>query len=144
MGVLASRRNYIMTLLPVNEPRRRWRSFTLATRLQRSAALTVPRAESISVAAIARQPSLGSNLAGHKKYLHRLRTGVLAGGVVENALLDVRVGRATAEAEKHIEGSSVVTTVDDAKETEAHEWWRQGDATLSTRDMFEQRFALRQ
>ena len=134
-----------MTLLTVpNASRRRWRSVTLATRLQRSAALTVPKAEDVSPAALARQPSLGSHLVGHKKYLLRLQTGVLAGGVIENVLIDVRVGRATAEAEKHIEGSSVVTTVDDEKDTESHEWWRQGDATLSTRDMFEQRFALRQ
>ena len=118
--------------------KRRWKVVQLATlplirsRLERSKVLTDARAAAKE-----------KGLANHRSYLRKLQLGVHYGGVVENALLDVRVERAVSHAGKLMCSNAVVHTVEEQHIADDHEWWKQGDATLATRTKFEERFKLR-
>ena len=120
--------------------RRRWRHVKLITlpvmrtRLMRARAFRLARERQATLEA--------SGLVHHATYLRKLQVGVLYGGVVENALLDVRVTRATDHCAALVRQGQVVVDAE-AGGTDEIALWRQGDTTLSTRTKFEQRLKLR-
>ena len=82
----------------------------------------------------------------HKAYLRRLQLGVRLETMADGTLRQMRIDRATQEAEAIMRSGEVVTQVGSA---EAHtlgteiDWIHQGDASLATRAKFAERFRLR-
>ena len=129
-------------LTDMRRARRRWRlaraMITLPIILNR-----LRRSEAVGFRASNQTESRG--MVGHAAYLRKLSIGVRHGGVVENALVDVRIDRAVSEAARLAEdGSQVVTTVGSEAEVGHIAMWQQGDVALATRAKFEERFRLRQ